>query len=124
MGVWACNAGVCVCVNGVGLVGCVTQDFRTNTKDAVVFLIDARKCMLATNGEGEVFLHNAMRAAVQTLKAKIVATPTDLVGIWFYGTVRTVVVGVVAVVVRPPLAHVHGMRTRGHGASGTALWQE
>ena len=101
----------------------VTQDFRTNTKDAVVFLIDARKCMLATNGEGEVFLHNAMRAAVQTLKAKIVATPTDLVGIWFYGTVRTLVV-VVAVVVRPPLAHVHGMRTRGWGGSGTAPWQE
>ena len=101
-----------MCVNGVGLVGCVTQDFRTNTKDAVVFLIDARKCMLETNGEGEVFLHNAMRAAVQTLKAKIVATPTDLVGIWFYGTVRTVVV---VVVVRLPLAHVHGMRTRGRG---------
>jgi len=30
------------------------QDFRASTKDALVFLIDARKAMLGTNDSGEV----------------------------------------------------------------------
>lgn len=44
----------------------------------------------------QVYLHNAMAAVVQLLKTKIVASAKDLVGVWFYGSVRSCCVNVAA----------------------------
>ena len=35
-----------------------------------------------------MYLNNAMSAVVELLKTKIIAAAKDMVGVWFYGTVR------------------------------------
>jgi hypothetical protein len=45
--------------------------------------------MFEMNDRGEVPFQNAVKCAIATLTDKIISSENDLVGVCFYGTVRT-----------------------------------
>ena len=58
-------------------------------KDALIILIDCRVGMFEKNLNGEVHFCNAINVATHVLKNKVIASPNDLVGVFFYGTRET-----------------------------------
>jgi ATP-dependent DNA helicase 2 subunit 1 len=64
------------------------RDVSFGGKDAVLFLIDASPKMLQTVGnvDGESPFQMCLRCVHSTLRSKIFASPTDVVGVLFFGT--------------------------------------
>lgn len=56
------------------------------TKDCVLFLVDCHKSMLRKNEEGVSHLQNVLKLIGNAIRKKIISTPSDLVGVAFYGT--------------------------------------
>jgi len=56
-------------------------------RDSIIFLIDSSPAMFVTNSAGEVPFDLSVRAALETLKSKIISSENDLVSVIFYATV-------------------------------------
>ncbi|KAJ4461239.1 putative X-ray repair cross-complementing protein 5 [Paratrimastix pyriformis] len=68
---------------GEGGEGVATEKAQPS-RDSIIFLIDCSPTMLQKNSAGEIPLHLSIRAAIESMKDKIISSENDLISIVFY----------------------------------------